>query len=176
MIRRISELTSVGLGERHHQYAGDSGDFLFITELGGRVFADLGPYAFILGEWLARPGVTAWIVDGIADEPRRAFAMLAFYREGPLSDSKNTVADLLALAVEPAHQGSGLGSRLLAHVIAAAAAAAAAEQVVALRLTVAADQVAAQRMYARAGFALVPEKTTSYPSGKLGVQMSRPLP
>ena len=61
--------------------------------------------------------------------------------------TQQVVADLLALAVLPANQRQGIGNKLLEHVIEIAERVGPASSIAALRLTVAADNVDAQRLY-----------------------------
>ncbi|TMQ03665.1 MAG: GNAT family N-acetyltransferase [Deltaproteobacteria bacterium] len=89
-------------------------DHPWIIAIGAEAYRDLGDYTRILPSWLEQPGVLAWI-DHDLQGRGRGFAMLGFYMEGG-SPSAEVVADLLALAVLPAFQRRGIGSKLLAHV------------------------------------------------------------
>jgi ribosomal protein S18 acetylase RimI-like enzyme len=145
-------------------------DHPWIVGLWARVYADLGDYRMILPSWLAQPGVLAW-VD--ADERRRrGFAMLGFY---PGEDGRS-VADLLALGVDPAHQRRGIGRALLEHVIAVAGRVAPQHAIGELRLTVAHDNAIGQRMYLRNGFRRADVPPGRYAGGQRALRMVRPLP
>jgi len=99
--------------------------------------------------------------------------MLGFYLETP-NPNAEVVADLLALAVLPAFQRRGLGTKLLTHVIEVAERVAPASRITALRLTVAETNTAAQRLYARAGFRVINGSAT-YDRGQRALRMARPL-
>jgi len=154
-------------------------DHPWIIATAERLFADLGDYAWILGQWLPRPGVTAWLDEG--DGRARGFVLLAFYQEAATPGGPRLpVADLLALGVVPEHRRAGIGAALLAHAVAAASRAAATQGIATLRLTVAADNHAAQRLYATAGF--VPggapaggAAPAAYSSGAPAVRLVRAL-
>jgi ribosomal protein S18 acetylase RimI-like enzyme len=99
--------------------------------------------------------------------------MLGFYTED-LTRSPQVIADLLALAVLPSYQNYGIGSRLLHHVIEVAERVAPSSQITHLRLTVAEDNVGAQRLYARNNFAVV-DGSATYDRGQRALRMARPL-
>ena len=96
-------------------------DYPWIVASGAEAYRDLGDYTRILPSWLEQPGVLAWI-EHDASGHGRGFAMLGFYSEAVAGSApagvQHVVADLLALAVLPAYQRHGIGSRLLDHVIA----------------------------------------------------------
>jgi ribosomal protein S18 acetylase RimI-like enzyme len=150
-------------------------DHPWIVATGAEAYADLGDYTRILPSWLDQPGVLAWI-DHDVQGRGRGFAMLGFYLEDPshrLADAP-VIADLLALAVLPTQQRRGIGSKLLTHVIEIAERVAPASKIDALRLTVAETNVDAQRMYLRAGFAVV-DGSATYDRGQRALRMARPL-
>jgi ribosomal protein S18 acetylase RimI-like enzyme len=151
-------------------------DHPWIVAIGAEAYRDLGDYTRILPSWLEQPGVLAWIDDD--DTGRgRGFAMLGFYMEpqDARGDARQeVVADLLALAVLPSHQRNGIGTRLLEHVIEVAERVAPSSRIGNLRLTVAEDNVAAQRLYERAGFHIV-DGSTHYDRGQRALRMVRPL-
>ncbi|MBC7977088.1 MAG: GNAT family N-acetyltransferase [Myxococcales bacterium] len=153
----------------------EAADHPWIIATGAEAYRDLGDYTRILPSWLDQPGVLAWI-DHDLQGRGRAFAMLGFYTEAVAHApaSGEVVADLLALAVLPAFQRRGLGSKLLTHVIEVAERVAPASRITALRLTVAESNVAAQRLYERAGFRMV-DGSASYDRGQRALRMARPL-
>jgi ribosomal protein S18 acetylase RimI-like enzyme len=150
-------------------------DHPWIVATGAEAYKDLGDYTRILPSWLEQPGVLAWI-DHDVQGRGRGFAMLGFYtEEATRPDARpQVVADLLALAVLPAHQRKGIGTKLLAHVIDVAERVAPASNITQLRLTVAEHNVGAQRLYARAGFRVV-EGSATYDRGQRALRLVRPL-
>jgi ribosomal protein S18 acetylase RimI-like enzyme len=147
----------------------------WIIASGAEAYRDLGDYTRILPSWLDQPGVLAWI-DHDLQNRGRGFAMLGFYMEesGPAGGASQVIADLLALAVLPAFQRRGIGSKLLHHVIEVAERVAPSSQIQALRLTVAETNTSAQRLYARNGFRVV-DGLATYDRGQRALRMARPL-
>lgn len=165
-------------------------DHPWIVSTGAEAYADLGDYTRILPSWLDQPGVLAWI-DHDMQGRGRGFAMLGFYTEdtrvgtaeaaAALADAapngihrQQVIADLLALAVLPAYQRRGIGSKLLDHVIEVAERVAPASHIHQLRLTVAENNTGAQRLYARTGFHIA-EGAATYDRGQRALRMVRPL-
>jgi ribosomal protein S18 acetylase RimI-like enzyme len=150
-------------------------DHAWIIATGAEAYRDLGDYTRILPSWLEQPGVLAWI-DQDMQGRGRGFAMLGFYVEesAARADAQQVIADLLALAVLPAFQRRGIGSKLLDHVIDVAERVAPSSKIAALRLTVAESNVAAQRLYARSGFRVV-DGSATYDRGQRALRMARPL-
>lgn len=151
-------------------------DLAWIVELGARAFADLGDYRDILPAWLAQDNVSAWIADD--DGERRGFTVVGFFADDAVAEDAaddGNVADLLALAVEPAWQQRGLGRRLLDHAVAMASATAQAGRLRELRLCVADDNHVGQRLYRTSGFQRVLGEFGAYPGGQRAVRMVYPL-
>jgi ribosomal protein S18 acetylase RimI-like enzyme len=149
-------------------------DHPWIVASGAEAYADLGDYTRILPSWLEQPGVLAWI-DHDVQGRGRGFAMLGFYTEDAAREGRQqVVADLLALAVLPLYQRKGIGSKLLAHVIDVAERVAPSSHISQLRLTVAENNVGAQRLYARTGFHIV-EGSATYDRGQRALRMVRAL-
>ena len=144
-------------------------DLSWIVEVGARAFADLGDYRDILPAWLAQENVSAWVADD--DGERRGFTVVGFFSD--VTDGN--VADLLALAVEPAWQKRGLGRRLLDHAVSMASATAQAGRLRELRLCVADDNLVGQRLYRTSGFQRVIGEFGAYPGGQRAVRMVYPL-
>jgi ribosomal protein S18 acetylase RimI-like enzyme len=145
-------------------------DHPWIVGMGALVYLDLGDYRQILPSWLEQPGVLAW-VDAEGDH-RRGFAMLGFYPD----EDGSSVADLLALGVDPAHQRRGIGSALLDHVIGVAGRVGPLHAIAELRLTVAHDNVIGQRMYEKRGFHKANVPPGRYAGGQRALRMLRALP
>lgn len=155
---------------RIHHRSATPDDREFVLDLAATAFERLGDYRTILAGWFDHEGVQTTIAE--ADRPV-GFAMLAFVR-GELDLSP--VAELVAIAVEPAWRRRGLARMLLDGAIGAARAQA--DQVGAHRriaLTVAEDNPAAQALFASAGFARRPRGDGRYPSGHRYLRLERPL-
>lgn len=154
-------------------------DHPWIVATGAEAYRELGDYTRILPSWLEQPGVLAWI-DHDVQGRGRGFAMLGFYLEDPGAASRPAelgspvVADLLALAVLPAFQNKGIGTKLLLHVIEVAERVAPSSKIASLRLTVAESNVGAQRLYARHGFRIV-DGSATYDRGQRALRMARSL-
>ena len=150
-------------------------DHKWLVATGAEAYADLGDYTRILPSWLEQPGVLAWL-DHDAAGRGRGFALLGFYLEEPAArrGASAVIADLLALAVLPAFQGHGIGTKLLLHVVEVAERVAPSSGIAALRLTVAESNVAAQRLYLRNGFQIV-DGSATYDRGQRALRMARPL-
>lgn len=150
-------------------------DHPWIVATGAEAYRDLGDYTRILPSWLEQPGVLAWI-DHDLHGRGRGFAMLGFYMDEPTraGEPSEVVADLLALAVLPAFQNKGIGSKLLHHVIEVAERVAPSSKISTLRLTVAETNLGAQRLYARNGFRIV-DGSATYDRGQRALRMARPL-
>lgn len=145
-------------------------DHPWIVSMGALVYLDLGDYRQILPSWLEQPGVLAWVeADG---DRRRGFAMLGFYPD----EDGSSVADLLALGVDPAYQRRGIGGALLTHVISVAARVGPQHAIAELRLTVAHDNTIGQKMYVKHGFRKANVPPGRYAGGQRAVRMVRPLP
>jgi ribosomal-protein-alanine N-acetyltransferase len=90
--------------------AADDNDLGFISQLSSEVFLEYGNYDEIVPAWFSEPGVITVVI--VEDTYSLGFAMLSVESrtgDGALS------AHLLAIAVDPGHQGNGLGSALLSH-------------------------------------------------------------
>jgi len=154
-------------------------DHPWIVATGAEAYRDLGDYTRILPSWLEQPGVLAWI-DHDLQGRGRGFAMLGFYLEDPGAPKRpadigsHVVADLLALAVLPAYQSKGIGTKLLHHVIEVAERVAPSSKITSLRLTVAETNTGAQRLYARNGFRII-DGSATYDRGQRALRMARPL-
>ena len=151
-------------------------DHPWIVATGAEAYSDLGDYTRILPSWLEQPGVLAWIDQDAVSGKGRGFAMLGFYSEEltQRAGKQQVVADLLALAVLPAHQNKGIGTKLLLHVIDVAERVAPASHITQLRLTVAENNVGAQRLYERHNFHIV-EGGATYDRGQKALRMVRSL-
>jgi len=152
-------------------------DLPWLVDLGARAFAQLGDYRDILPAWLAQDNVSAWVAEN--DGERRGFTVVGFFVGDVIvpggAPADENVADLLALAVEPAWQSRGLGRRLVDHAVSMASATARAGRLRELRLCVADDNFIGQRLYRTSGFHRVVGEFGAYPGGQRAVRMVYPL-
>jgi len=137
---------------------------------GELVFAELGDYRTVISSWLDAPGILAWIDEDPSDGERRGFGLLGFYLE-----DNAPIADLLALAVLPEFQGQQIGTALLRHVLQIAVVVGPKRGIPHLRLTVAEDNLGAQRLYLKHQFVIEPIQIESYGSGRGALRMTRVL-
>jgi ribosomal protein S18 acetylase RimI-like enzyme len=154
-------------------------DLPWLVGLGARSFAHLGDYGEILPAWLAQENVSAWVAEHEGE--RRGFTVVGFFVDsaavgaGDTAGADENIADLLALAVEPAWQSRGLGRSLVDHTVAMASATARAGRLRELRLCVADDNDVGQRLYRTSGFQHVDGDFGAYPGGQRAVRMVYPL-
>ena len=83
-------------------------DAVFVRTLSREVFEQYGPYEEILPQWFLS-GITRTLV-AVVNEKRVGYVMLGINRGRHVSF---TVAELLAIAVAPAHCRCGVGDRLM---------------------------------------------------------------
>jgi ribosomal protein S18 acetylase RimI-like enzyme len=139
--------------------------------IAAQVFGYLGDYGAFLPRYLE----DQWVTTVIDAEPGgvRGFVMVG------LAPSRQAgggaVADLLAIAVAPGHQGRGLGTRLMARALELAAELAGRYDVHTLELSVADTNPGAQRFFARHGFEVVDATEGLYPNGQVAIRMARPI-
>lgn len=140
--------------------------------MAAEVYGTLGDYGTIIPSWLSHPGVLAYV-----DEHRgelRGFILLGFYE--PTDGRDGYIADLLAIAVAPSHQGNGIGRKLLHHAIELARLAGRQNPVREIRLTVADSNSVGRHLYASSGFRVLDENHGAYDGGQRAIRMARPLP
>jgi ribosomal-protein-alanine N-acetyltransferase len=128
---------------------------------GTAAFARFGDYDPILRAFLAKDDVASWIaeVEGVA-------AGFALVERPPLLPG---FADLVAIAVVPAHRRHGLASALLGTVIDDAERRGEAL----LALTVAEDNAAAISLFSRFGFRMIAGSVGHYAGGQRSRRMVR---
>jgi len=155
-----------------------SADADWIRDTAAEVYRELGDYGVIIPSWLDHPGVVAYI-DEVGDE-RRGFIMLGFFTPeggvpGAGPDEPAWVVDLLAIAVAPAHQGQGIGKRMLDHAIDLARTEGTRRDVRELRLTVAEGNERALGLFRAAGFRVAQAEYGRYDGGQRAIRMAKPL-
>ncbi len=149
--------------------AADDADW--IREVAATVYEQFGDYGTIIPAWMSHPGVLTFI-ETTDEGERRGFILVGFY-EPPDAPQGSFVADLLAIAVVPAYQRQGVGSRLLEYAIELSTMAGDRVPVPELRLTVAHTNHPAQRLFEKAGFEVLDEQHGSYDGGQRAIRMRR---
>jgi ribosomal protein S18 acetylase RimI-like enzyme len=143
----------------------------WIREVAADVYASFGDYGTIIPSWLKHPGVLAFIEE---ERERRGFILVGFYE--PKGAPKGTyIADLLAIAVAPAHQRKGVGRMLLEYAVDLATLAGRRVAVPEIRLTVADTNASAQRLFTAAGFEMIDEHHGRYDGGQRAIRMRKIL-
>jgi ribosomal protein S18 acetylase RimI-like enzyme len=141
-------------------------DGAFIGGLSSRVFEVYGPYGGIVTRWF-ESGTSLTFAAFVGERPA-GFAMIG---RPSLSAPAVPVTELLAIAVEPLHQGRGLGALLLGKVEQSAIRL----QVRRLLLHTASDNTRAQRLFVRCGYAAAESKPGFYPAGQDAILMFKDL-
>ena len=150
---------------------GRADDAPFLAELAGEAFGVYGDYAPVVAAWAVDPFVETTIAEQAGAPAAAAFLVFLKPAEAP----HTRVGDLLGLAVAAPFRGRGLGSALLAHVVARARHVAARHDIEAVRLAVAEGNAPARRLFESAGFVYY-EALGSYPNGQKALHMRLPLP
>lgn len=143
-----------------------SGDLPFVSDLSQRVFQRYGPYEEILPRWFIS-GLSMTILAETRGVPV-GFAMMA--RTADQSDGSRT-AEIMAIAVEPAMQGQGVGHVMVAALEKWAKAA----SIRRLYLHTATDNVAAKALFSLLGFKVAETSEDFYPQGQAAVTMYKVL-
>jgi ribosomal protein S18 acetylase RimI-like enzyme len=143
-------------------------DLLFVSDLSRQAFGRYGDYSGVLPDWLADPCVQTIL----AEEPcgrQVGFAMLG--ARPPRRLTFDVGGELLAIAVIVECRREGIG-RLLVQEIERRARAAKMRE---LRLSTAATNLVARRLYASLGFAVLAHYVRFYPSGQSALEMAKRL-
>jgi ribosomal protein S18 acetylase RimI-like enzyme len=146
-------------------------DDRWIRETAAQVYAPLGDYRTIIPSWMSHPGVLTFLDVDDASGERRGFILVGFYE--PSDAPGQTVADLIAIAVAPAHHRRGVGDRLLAYALDIARLAGRRVTCREMRLTVADTNVAARRLFAKHGFEVLDAEHGTYDGGQRAIRMRR---
>jgi ribosomal protein S18 acetylase RimI-like enzyme len=147
-------------------------DAAAVRVISEQVFSYLGDY----GTYLPRYLDDGWVTTAVDEEGGvvRGFVMVG------LAPSRRTgggaVADLLAIAVGPAFQRAGLGTKLLAQAEVLAADLQERFGVNEMELSVADTNSGAQRFFTRHGFRVIDATEGRYPAGQVAIRMARLLP
>ena len=130
-----------------------------IVQLGAAVFAGFGDYRRVLRRWTENPAMQTLVATNDAGHCI-GFATLALTHE-----PSGVVAHLLAIGVDPARRGAGVGGRLLDASLAEVRGGGAEWGVRELRLEVAASNARARSLFSSRGFVSAAQPTASYAAG-----------
>ena len=147
---------------------GGAADLEFVSALSQQVFGHYGDYSGILPEWLANPAVQTILAED-GDRRRVGFAMLGM--RPPRRLTLYAGGELLAVAVVAERRRQGIGRLLVLEIERRARAAKMRE----LRLSTAATNLVARRLYASLGFAVLTQYARFYPSGQSALEMAKRL-
>ncbi|MBW2028271.1 MAG: GNAT family N-acetyltransferase [Deltaproteobacteria bacterium] len=138
----------------------------FIIDLSGRVFHEYGPYDKIIQEWLAS-GMAFTILSVHGRRPV-GFAMINLLPKeyGPQDET-----ELLAIAVEPGMQRSGVGQRLIKVVEKKAKAL----DIKRMALHTGEGNFVARRFFEKAGFTELRTERNFYPKGQNALVMIKDI-
>ncbi len=143
-------------------------DLQFLSALSQQAFAHYGDYSGVLPDWLASPAVQTVVAEDRDGRPV-GFAMLGV--RPPRRLVMHLGGELLAIAVVAERRREGIGRLLLLEIERRARAAKMRE----LRLSTAATNLVARRLYASAGFAVQTRYARFYPSGQSALEMAKRL-
>jgi len=159
----------------------------WVRVLAAEVFGSYGDYGRLVPEWMSGAGVKTIILTEAMDAA--GFAVTCMARvpstRGPAGapsvgaepGDASLAVDLMAIAIEPARQGRGLGRWLLEVVVEGAQELASSTDlpIVEVTLTVAEDNEIARGLFTSAGFVAVGGGGGTYPGGQVALQMARPI-
>lgn len=141
-------------------------DSHFMIKLSGEVFHIYGPYERIIESWL-ESGVVECLIGSI-QKRSVAFAMMSNL---PNEVNPAHVSELLAIAVVPERQGTGIGGILLKEMEKKASTL----SIQGLFLHTAIDNEAAQRLFKKNRYQVQGTKRSYYPAGQDAIFMSKQL-
>ncbi len=158
-------------------------DRVFVRELSDRVFSHFGDYGQTLPAWLDGAGV--WGFVALESGVPAGFTLLSLTRlpeaagflipQRPRQDVLPLALDLMAIAVQPKNQRTGVGRRLLESAIQEAERLLTKEVwVLAVSLLVGEENQPARRLFEELGFQPLPGRE-SYPRGQPALRMVRPV-
>lgn len=147
---------------------GRASDLEFVSTLSQQVFGHYGDYSGVLPDWLANPTVQTVLAEDPDGRPV-GFAMLG--ARPPRRLTLHFGGELLAVAVVADRRRAGVGRMLVLEVERRARAA----QMRELRLSTAATNLIARRLYASLGFAVLTRYARFYPSGQSALEMAKRL-
>ncbi len=167
---RISKsLRRHGKGSAKHRMViqtADRSDVGFIRSLSEAVFSQYGPYGSMLAEWFLSGLVVAQ--KAVMGKTPSGFVMLGIITNDPFD---RRIAELVAVAVAPDCRRMGIGDRLMTAGLRMAEERLV-EQVI---LHTGVDNLAAQALFEKHGFALSGRKERFYPNGQNALMMTRAM-
>jgi ribosomal-protein-alanine N-acetyltransferase len=137
--------------------AAEESDVEFAHSLSKKVFSQYGPYEDMLERWF-QSGTTETLLALMEKRPV-GFAMLGRH---PSECEYRQIAELLAIAVEPAKQKKGIGDFLIREIVRKAREL----RIETVVLYTALENVAAQRLFKKHGFTPTKIKKSFYPRGQ----------
>ena len=141
-----------------------------LAELGTDLFSPFGDYSTALPDWLRRSGVWCRVLDDGSGLP--AGLALVTVMKGP---DKKYQGYLLALGVVESMQRQGWGRRLLEQALGELHKQKKRYTLEWVRLTVAAENMAAIKLFESSGFRPAPNEIERYEDGQLAISMRKPL-
>lgn len=199
MVRRYIPPFDADGGATFRIRAGSNKDVAFVRELSVEVFDQFGDYGTFLPTYLNHPSVLTAV--GEEQGAPVGFIMLALVssnrpvpgqpspgpeQEPPPPDPAQQEqaeqpqqewldAEVLAIAVAPSQQSSGVGSHLLQYAISCASGWKRSMGVRSVQLNVAHTNLKAIRFFDRMGFVVVNPKDGIYPKGQRSIRMARSI-
>ena len=149
---------------------GRPGDRDFVQSLSGASFARLGAYDGILTGWFDHASVNTTLAT--VEGSSVGFVMWAFVDREPDGPTPR-VADVIAIAVEDAWRGKGIGRALLRCALRQASALAPSVGARRIELSVAEDNPLAGGLFASEGFVRRPKDDVRYPGGQRCLRLAR---
>ncbi len=137
---------------------------LFVGALAAKALGRFGDYGRLLPDWMQRADISTYLA--VLGSSPVAFTMLG----AGLDDAGRAYADLLAIAVEPAEAGQGIGRQLLRHAVRVTR-----KHHRQLRLSVAETNTRARALFESEGFTYLPDELGTYCQGQVALRMGRPL-
>ncbi len=165
--RRSSGVASPVLDRRISLRRGGDRDRAFMVRSAQQSFVGFGDYGDIIDRWLDAYGVVSLVAEDARSS--RGFAIVAPHRFLGLLAPR--FVELVAIVVEPAFRGGGLGRSLLDRAELVARAWNARE----VRLHTARENHGAQRFFEKAGYRPRDAAPIFYPRGQPAIEMTRRL-
>jgi ribosomal protein S18 acetylase RimI-like enzyme len=136
-----------------------AGDLDFVRGLSNQVFSVFGDYDEMVSHWIANPECVAGVYVKEGSRPL-GFVVLSL-----------SIGEILAIAVIPDYQRSGIGSALLHYMEFLATQ----RGLKMLHLHTAKENEAAQAFFGKAGFQVIDDQSNYYPKGQTALVMSKPI-